>query len=245
MALLNTPGTSILQSGMLSETNELVHGFSTKLLGNMGRENKHSTQKIADITGFPQERIIRFHQIHGNRIVSINNTSTRIIEQCDGAVTASVGILLVITTADCAPVLFLDPCTKLVGIAHAGWRGTYKGIIATMITKMIEMGSKTEDICLVIGPHIAGCCYIVSAKRAKLFTSMCKDPLTVNKLDGKIHLDLGRAICEQAMKAGIQSSHIENTLTCTNCREDQFFSYRREQGKLSGKMIAYIGWKKE
>src|SRR5579872_5722233 len=177
------------------------------------------------------------------------------------------GILLGIQTADCLPVILVDPKRRAVGVFHAGWRGTVQRIVEKGVGEMIRrFGSHPRDLKAAIGPGIHGCCYEVGeevrtrfesqfAYAAKLFREVKEsDPvrekypllfLTArapghSELPKKIFLDLVEANCQQLLAAGVPKRNIESSPLCTQCRPELLFSYRAEKGK-TGRMMAAVG----
>jgi len=182
-------------------------------------------------------------------------------------ITAAPGLLLGIQTADCLPVILVDPKRRAVGVFHAGWRGTFKRIVEKGVGEMRRrFGSNPRDLKAAIGPGIGRCCYEVGeevrekfhsqfAYAGKLFREAKEsDPvrekypllfLTArapghSELPKKIFLDLIEANRQQLIAAGVLKKNIEASELCTNCRTDLLFSYRAEKGK-TGRMMAVAG----
>ena len=182
-------------------------------------------------------------------------------------ITAASGLMLGIQTADCLPIIVVDPKHRAVGAFHAGWRGTLKRIVEKGIGEMHRrFGSLPRDLKAVIGPGIHGCCYEVAEElrekfesqfgySAKLFRQIEEiDPvrekypmlfLTARApghsiLPNKIFLDLAEANRQQLLAVGVLKKNIEASPLCTHCRPDLLFSYRAESGK-TGRMMATIG----
>ncbi len=90
--------------------------------------------------------------------------------KADALITRKRGVALTMSTADCVPLLFYDPVTEAIGVAHAGWRGTARGIAAATVVAMGEQfGSRPADIRAGAGPSIGPCCYEVSEEVKQLF----------------------------------------------------------------------------
>jgi polyphenol oxidase len=185
----------------------------------------------------------------------------------DGLITDTPGLLLGIQTADCLPIILVDPKRRAVGVFHAGWRGTVKRIVEKGVGKMrFCFGSRPHDLKAAIGPGIHGCCYTVGeevrenfesqfAYAAKLFREVREsDPvrekypllfLTArapghSELPKKIFLDLVEANRRQLIAAGVPAKNIEASPLCTSCRTDLLFSYRAEKGQ-TGRMMGAAG----
>ena len=108
--------------------------------------------------------------IHSQIVVDLKEKGDTFQMQADGMITKNPELMPVVTVADCVPIYLFDPVTKVFGIVHSGWKGT--GIIKTAI-ELAEKnyGSKVSDFCVVIGPHIEKCCYIVNEERALYFAN--------------------------------------------------------------------------
>lgn len=210
--------------------------------------------------------LITLRQFHSDIIHSVDSPPESQLAG-DGLITAVPGLLLGIQTADCLPIILVDPKRRAVGVFHAGWRGTMKRIVEKGVGEMHRrFGSRPADLRAAIGPGIHGCCYQVGAEvreqfesqfsyAAKLFREVEeRDPvrekypmlfLTArppghNVLPKKIFLDLVEANRQQLLAASVPAKNIEASPLCTNCRPDLLFSYRAEKGQ-TGRMMAVIG----
>ncbi|MCL2670163.1 MAG: peptidoglycan editing factor PgeF, partial [Syntrophaceae bacterium] len=117
-------------------------------------------------------RLVLMEQVHGDRVCVLDsqNDPPTWIPGCDGLITSRPGIALAVKTADCVPLLFLDPFRQVIGVAHAGWRGTALGIAGKMVRLFEErFGTRQEDLLVAIGPAIGQCCYEVDAPVWKTF----------------------------------------------------------------------------
>jgi polyphenol oxidase len=215
--------------------------------------------------------LITLRQIHSDiiHVVDCPPTDSPLKDQLagDGLITSTPGLLLAIQTADCLPIILVDPKRRAVGAFHAGWRGTVKRIAEKGVGEMQRwFGSRPSDLKAAIGPGIHGCCYEVGEEvrekfesqfsyAAKLFREAKEsDPvrekypllfLTARapghgELPKKIFLDLVEANRQQLIAAGIAARNIEASPLCTHCRTDLLFSYRAEKAK-TGRMMAVVG----
>ncbi len=171
--------------------------------------------------------------------------------KADAIITRQRGIALALSFADCVPLLFYDPVQQVIALAHAGWRGTARGIaLATVETMQEQFGCQPRDIYAGISPSIGPCCYEVTERVRDLFlgresfselpTAERYQPLvreaatfTTEYLPqgDSLRLDLWQTNRKQLLLAGLQPAHIEAANLCTGCHTDQFFSHRMEQGK--------------
>lgn len=141
-------------------------------------------------------------------------------------------VTLFMRFGDCVPVLFHDPQKKVIGIAHAGWMGTIRGVVGAAVRSMQERyGSKPEDIVAGIGPSIGVDHYEVGADVIVQFQEKYgKDADSVLETrDGSTYLDLWTANQIQLKHAGVQQ--IEVSGVCTACHLDDWFSHRAEKGQ--------------
>ena len=141
-------------------------------------------------------------------------------------------VTLFMRFGDCVPILFHDPQKKVIGIAHAGWLGTVKGVVGAAVADMqAHYGCKPENIIAGIGPSIGVDHYEVGADVIKQFQEKFKqdaDQMLRSK-NGATHLDLWASNTVQLKKAGV--GQIEVSGVCTACHLDDWFSHRAEKGR--------------
>ncbi|MDR3746817.1 MAG: peptidoglycan editing factor PgeF [Acidobacteriota bacterium] len=288
---VNSP-LEILRSPSLSDLSWLVHGFSTRPGGhstcyggrslNLGftpqdaRDNVERNRAIflrslgaADDDG-KSWPLVQMKQIH-SAITHRVNAAPREVLTGDGLITNAPGLLLAVKTADCTPILVVDVKRRVVGVFHAGWRGTAPRVVEKGIGEMRrQFGSLPRDLRAVIGPSIRSCCYSVGAEvqaefesqftyAADLFEEVfdanalhVRYPLLFlnqrapghGDLGPEIHLDLVKANRRQMEDAGVREQNISVVDGCTACDRARFFSHRAEFGK-TGRMMAVIGIRPE
>lgn len=180
--------------------------------------------------------------------------------KADVVLTRQRDIPLVLSFADCVPIVLYDPIRQVIGIAHGGWRGTARGVAFAAVEAMrSRFDSQPGDIRACLAPSIGPCCYEVSENVRALFygqeafPDMPTDERYVDAVRESavfsmkqradrpaptLHLDLWETNRNQLLAAGILPEHIELPLAgqshrpyCTSCRTDLFFSHRAEQGK--------------
>ncbi|MCK5855298.1 MAG: peptidoglycan editing factor PgeF [Sulfurovaceae bacterium] len=194
---------------------------------------------------FPNMKFIVGHQTHSDNIETIKSRATRgwenqesVIQDCDAFITNQKGIMLTILTADCVPILLFDPKQNIIGVVHAGWRGTKQEIVLKTVQKMQqEFGTNPQDIIAGVAPSIGRCCYEVGEDVAKHFFN---DSDSFTQKDKKFMLDLPYLNKMQLLKAGLHEDNIEMSAICTACEVEYYFSYRKEQG-CSGRFMSMIG----
>jgi YfiH family protein len=179
--------------------------------------------------------------------------------KADAIITRRHGVALTMSTADCVPLLFYDPVTEIIGVAHAGWRGTARGIAAATVAAMGEQfGSRPADILAGIGPSIGPCCYEVSDEVKELFLGQRDfeelpteerfrrlvaeaavfETVSLPEKES-LRLNLWETNRNQLLLAGLAPEHIELPEVCTSCAKERFFSHRAEDGR-TGRFPAII-----
>lgn len=173
----------------------------------------------------------------------------RALLEADGLVTNVPGVLLGIQTADCVPVLLVDPVRRAVGAFHAGWRGTVARIVERGVATMQrEFGSRPADLLAAIGPSIGSCCYTVGEEVHQQFSqnfSYAGMLFRRAQLEPGAHtVDLWEANRRQLLDAGLPADHISVLGECTGCTglpgPHKYFSHRMEKG-FTGRMMSAIG----
>ena len=130
------------------------------------------SQKI----GCDQESLITLNQKHTNEVICFNsNADIKNKLTGDALVTKVKNIGISILTADCASILFYDPKNKIIGCAHAGWKGALSGVIQNTVKKFNELNSKNEDLIVVVGPCINKKNYNVKIDLFKKFIEQNKE----------------------------------------------------------------------
>jgi YfiH family protein len=283
-SLRQSIGLQILQLAPFLKLRWLVHGFSTRTGGASTLADDKSLnlsyrdwdkpehvvenrRKFQSALGAQDLTLVTLKQIHS---ALLRPFSAPPPEPCQGDASASntPGLLLAAQTADCVPILLVDPRKRAVAAIHAGWKGTLSRIAEKAVGRMhYEYGSKPGDLLAALGPAIGPCCYEVGAEFVSKFTAQFADaaeyfdeprsgeepnPLEwLNRMPPGhqppakgVHLDLGKANRSQLLAAGLALKNIFVSDLCTVCRRDLLFSYRRE-GPLSGRLMSVIGIKKE
>lgn len=183
-------------------------------------------------------------QVHSNIVVTVTQPAqTNELVEADGLVTALPGIALGILTADCAPILFADPKTKIIGACHAGWRGAVGGIIQNTVDAMMALGAEPKHVIAAIGPTISTQNYEVGPQFvADLKKSALKAIAFTSTPPGKSrpHFDLPAFAQAQLAASGIKT--IEQAGGCTYAHADRYFSHRHttHHGTKAGRQIAII-----
>jgi YfiH family protein len=283
---LNTSedGIALLQVPAFSAFPWLIHGFSTsqgevstlngtKVL-NLGftewdtRENVQKNRKLFQSALDAAElTLVSLKQFHSDVVHGFSSAPHAPVS-ADASMTMTPDLLLGIQTADCVPILLLDPKRRAIAAIHAGWRGTLQRIVEKTIGRMkMEFKTDPSDLLAAVGPAIGGCCYEVGTEVAAAFHSQFADapgwfdelrtgdepnPLQwLNQFPPghqpppkNVRLDLRKANRAQLLAAGLSPQNIFVSDLCTACRPDLLFSYRK-QGSESGRMMSVIGIRAE
>lgn len=209
---------------------------------NIDAKNEDDLFKTFSKDEFNLTNLTRNSQIHSSIVNKIDEKNIGQRIDGDALITNVKEVPLLILTADCVPVVIIDPKNKAVGVAHAGWRGTYDKICKNTIDEMIKnYKSNPEDLICVIGPSIGPCCYEVSKDLVEKFnTNLANHAGEFDIIkDDKYFLDLWK-INELTLKdCNVKDKNIINLQICTNCNHDKFYSYRKHNKtpKRIGTMI--------
>jgi YfiH family protein len=241
---------TFLHSEALGRIPHIVHAFSTRrserndfTLGAGATSNplvQMNRVRFVAAAGAVGWTLLKLKQVHSGIVRVMEDTSAagEAVEG-DAAITSLAGVLLSVQTADCVPILLADSEARAVAAVHAGWRGASARIVETAIAELgRRYGVEPPQIVAAIGPHIGACCYEVGEE----VVAAMADASAIERRPEwpKPHLNLAEANRRQLLKAGMPETQIEVSSLCTRCREDLFFSYRRE-GARTGHMLSIIG----
>ena len=194
---------------------------------------------LAKHVGYDPEQLQITRHVHGTNVWKVGETLPDPAE-FDGLVCDRPGPVLGAFAADCIPLLFADPEARVIGAAHAGWRGTVGGVANNVVARMTASGARPERIRVALGPSIGPCCFEVGPEVVAQFRETFGDvPGMVVAGPHKDHIDLRVAMRAQLERAGILPAHIDDRPPCTRCHGDRFFSYRRD-GLDGGVHMAFI-----
>ncbi len=185
--------------------------------------------RMAQALGVDAERLITAFQIHSPHVVVADEpwgVETR--PKADAIVTRTPGLAIGVSTADCGPLLFADPQARVIGAAHAGWRGAFSGVIEGTVAAMENLGAERSRISVALGPLIRQNNYEVSQSfvdeflradetHARFFAPAARD--------GHAMFDLPGFIASRLEQSGVGS--FEDIGICTYADPERFYSYRR------------------
>lgn len=173
-------------------------------------------------------------QIHSDRVVRAEVPGR--LGEGDALVTEVAGLGVGVRTADCLPILLVDPERRAVAAVHAGWRGTLAGVAVRAVESLGRLfGSRAGAIRAAIGPGIQVCCYEVGPEVAIQFRNFLPEP---GKIGGKIRLDLVAINRQLLAGAGLAPRHVYSGAPCTCCSGDEFHSWRRNR-ETAGRMLSF------
>lgn len=273
-------GLGVLHVSSFDQFPWLVHGFSTSTGGtsrldghkvlNLGftdwdtRTNVEKNRRLfQSALNASDLALVSLKQFHSDVICDFDSVPGNACNG-DASITATPNLLLGIQTADCVPILLVDPKNRAVAAVHAGWRGTLQRIVEKTIGRMeMRFGTRERDLLAAVGPAIGGCCYEVGTEVAAAFHSQFPqasqwfdelrtgdEPNPLQWLNQfppghqpppkNVLLDLRKANRAQLLDSGVRAENIFVSELCTACRPELLFSYRKN-GAASGRMMAVIG----
>lgn len=222
-----------IKTDILSANSFVKHGF-------VYLEGYMNINEISDSLGLKKIKTVK--QVHSNKFVYLNDVNKFETNfEADAIISDLSGYGVGVYTADCVPIIFIDTVKKKWGVIHAGWKGTLAGITEKVSDYLLgELGCKSENIKVAIGPCIEGSCYEIGEEVAVRFKSgFDNSDLFLKKEEGKKYsLDLKTANTLQLRNKGI--TEIELVDICTKC-DLNYPSFRRD-GKNAGRMLSFVGF---
>lgn len=189
-------------------------------------------RQLAAATGI--NTIARCRQVHGARVVVCDRAlpgGVNLMGEADAMVTARAGLLLAVTVADCVPVFLVERGRRVLGLAHAGWRGTAAGVVRAALEGMKRLGALEAGIHAHLGPAICGGCYEVGPEVPAALGGWPEDTS---------HVDLRAHIRRDLETMGLPPEQVTVSGACTRCGRERLYSYRG--GDRDRRMCAFLGW---
>ena len=243
---------------VLSAREEIVHAVFTRLGGvsrsscwalNVGHSVGDEPQAvdanqrlICETLTVSDSHVVTARQVHGDRVAVVDSRDWgTVVPETDSLITSDPGVNLMLRFADCLPILLYDRQGGVIGLGHAGWRGTAAKIASRMVSAMIDsFGTDPANVIAALGPAIGPCCYDVGMEVAQAIKgTVPKWQSAVQPLgDSHFSVDLWEANRQQLVDRGV--AQVEIGRICTACRVDEFFSHRADHGE-TGRFAALIG----
>jgi polyphenol oxidase len=200
---------------------------------------EENRRRLAAHVGYAPDQLQVTRHVHGTKVWRVGEPQPDPAE-FDGLVTDRVGPVLGAFAADCIPLVFADPIARVIGAAHAGWRGTVGGVATNVLARMQELGATAARTRVALGPSIGACCFEVGPEVVDEFRQALGEvPGMIVAGPRKDHIDLRVAMRSQLERAGVLAEHIDSAPPCTRCEAARFFSYRRD-GKDGGVHMGFI-----
>lgn len=217
--------------------NDIKHYFTDMSDGNLAyhvNDKKSNVdfnrEKLAKKLNYNNDDLVYMDQIHGKNVVIVDENSPKLIENCDGIITASKNLPLMVMVADCIPILIFDKNRGVIAAVHAGRNSTFLKIAQETVYKMIDnFECNVKDIQVIMGPSIQKCCYEVSKELEDIVINTFGKRFTSNG-----YIDLQSINKHQLQELGVDNITIYST--CTKCSNEPYYSYRKDKncGRFAG-----------
>jgi YfiH family protein len=209
-------------------------GVYESLNGGVGSSDRaenvtENRARMAAALAVKPERFLTCYQVHSpDVIVAKEPWPQQARPRADAIVTREPQLAIGVSTADCGPVLFADPQARVIGAAHAGWRGALAGVLEATIAAMERLGAARDRIVAAAGPMIRQPNYEVGAELVERFVAADRDNarfFAAASRPGHAMFDLPGYLAARLARAGV--AQVEDLKLCTYADPAQFFSYRR------------------
>jgi YfiH family protein len=226
-------GLTGIRHAFFTRAGGVSDGIYASLNGGIGSRDApakvaENRARMAAVLAVRPERLLTAYQTHSADVVTAESPwrpDTR--PRADAIVTATRGLAIGVTTADCGPVLFADPEAGVIGAAHAGWRGAFHGVLEATIAALERGGAQRSRVVVALGPMIRQPNYEVGAEFVARFRAADAANTRFFKAaarPGHALFDLPGYIAARLRSCGID--HIEDVGRCTYGEPLEFFSYR-------------------
>lgn len=222
-----------LRHAFFSREGGVSEGIYASLNGGVGSKDdpahvQENRRRMADSLGVTPTHFLTVFQVHSPDVaVATGPWPTDERPRADAMVTNVPGLALGVTTADCGPILFVDPQARVIGAAHSGWKGAFTGVLETTIAEMEKLGAERGQIIVAIGPLIRQRSYEVGAEFVTRFTDASADNerffIPSTRADHAM-FDLAGYIRMRLERAGIL---LIDDVDVDTYADERFFSYRR------------------
>jgi polyphenol oxidase len=223
-----------IRHGFFTREGGISGGFYASLNGGIGSNDSpahvvENRTRMAAAIGVAPNRFVTAYQIHSPQVVVAESPwASDARPRADAIVTRMRALAIGVTTADCGPILLADPKARVIGAAHAGWRGALAGVVEATVEAMQRLGAERSEIRAALGPMIRQSNYEVGPDLIARFRA--EDASSSRFFahashDGHAMFDLAGYIGSRLTRAGIQ--HVEDLGHCTYADPARFFSFRR------------------
>lgn len=211
-------------------------------VGDDHRRVRENRRRIFSLMKRDPDSLYDVWQIHSARyVVAQEPRKDKPYHQADAIITDAPGVTLMMRFADCVPIMLYDPNQHVIGLAHAGWLGTIRGVAKSTVQGMVDtFDSEPTEIRAGLGPSIGPDHYeigddVVSKVRETLKAEAVR---YLRSNHTSTYFDLWVANYDQLRQMGIRQ--IEIAEICTACHLEDWYSHRAENGQ-TGRFGALIG----
>ncbi len=204
-------------------------------------------QRFFETHGVNPHKVVYMQQVHGSRIGVVKRPQLR--KNTDGLITKTPNLWLAVYHADCIPLFFIHQTPSAtsdvatggnigIGVAHVGWRGATNGLVGKMVAEMVKhFKCDPANIAVKFGPFICEKHYDIASddQRIKIL------PTGSAPKEGRIGINLKKAVVDQLVKAGVKQEHIDSTTECTAELPVSYWSYHHTHEKIGGVMVSVVG----
>jgi polyphenol oxidase len=229
---LDELGSAGIRHGYFTRVGGVSEGIYQSLnIGTGSRDDpdkvRENRRRVARWIGVAPDLLLTAYQIHSPDVLIVRGAFDGERPRADALVTDTPGVALGISTADCGPVLFADADARVIGAAHAGWKGALTGVLENTVAAMERLGALREHIIAVLGPSIGPDNYEVGPEFVERFVA--DDPsnaayFSSSPTPGHGMFDLNQFTVDRVARAGVRAEKLDR---CTYAEEALFFSYRR------------------
>ncbi|HTO64244.1 MAG TPA: peptidoglycan editing factor PgeF [Bradyrhizobium sp.] len=232
-----------LNSPLLAAIPGLRHAFFTReggvsdgvyahLNGGLGSRDDptriaENRRRMAEQMGIAPTHLLNVHQVHSPDAVVATGLWDGARPKADAIVTRAEGLAIAVTTADCGPILLVEPNARVIGATHAGWKGALTGVLEATIAAMEKLGAERNGIVAAIGPMIRQASYEVGSEFVTRFLDADADNAMFflpSSREGHAMFDLAGFIRDRLEAAGVL---MIDDLGLDTYSDERFFSYRR------------------
>ena len=200
--------------------------------------------RLAGAIGYAPERLYEVSQVHGRAVAVADGAEPAAsfrFQEADAVVACVQGIAVGVRTADCVAVLVVHPGSGSVSAVHSGWRGTALDVVGEAVRQLCRLSeARAEALAAAVFPHIGRAAFEVGDEVAEQLARAVPDPgRVVSRAEARPHVDLGAAVSQQLVRAGLLPDRVDLVSGCTFSDPHRFFSHRRD-GAASGRHLAVV-----